>query len=164
MYMPKPCQITILQAEEIPPHGGDTIFADQVAASDSLSEGLKTTLQGLRCLNSSSKSSDARTREDYSVDDIEAVHPAVMVHPETGRKSLYLSEGHTEFFDGWNYDDSGPLLQYLHRHQTRLEFTCRVKWEEGTIVMWDNFQVQHNPVNDYYGYRRRMLRITLARG
>lgn len=83
-------------------------------------------------------------------------------HPETGQKVLYLNVAHTERFDGWTEAESQPLLKFLHEHQTKPEFTCRFQWQVGSLAVWDNRQVLHNPVNDYHGFRRSMHRITLA--
>ena len=82
-------------------------------------------------------------------------------HPETGKKALYLNVGHTVRFDGFTEEESAPLLGYLHKHQAREEFQCRVRWRKGTLVMWDNRAAMHYPVNDYHGHRREMHRITL---
>lgn len=168
LYLPEPPMATMLMAMEVPPFGGDTLFANQAQAYESLSDGLKQTLSGLRCINTSSKADASKTREDrikdsgLKSDDLVSCHPAVRTHPETGEKILYLNVAHTERFQGWTAEESKPLLDHLHQHQVKPEFTCRFRWEEGSIAFWDNRQVLHNPVNDYHGYRRRMLRITLA--
>jgi taurine dioxygenase len=92
----------------------------------------------------------------------EAEHPAVRTHPETGRKALYVNIGHTVRFRGMTEQESAPLLDYLFRHQVKPEFTCRFQWAVGSLAFWDNRCTQHNPINDYHGYRRVMHRITLA--
>jgi taurine dioxygenase len=89
-------------------------------------------------------------------------HPVVRTHPETGRKALYVNTAHTARFVGWTEEESAPLLNWLYQHQVRPEFTCRFVWQVGSIAFWDNRCAQHNPVNDYHGYRRLMHRITLA--
>jgi taurine dioxygenase len=86
----------------------------------------------------------------------------VRTHPETGRKSLYVNVAHTLRFADMTEAESAPLLQYLHQHQVRPEFTCRFSWAVGSMAFWDNRCALHNPVNDYHGYRRVMHRITLA--
>ena len=91
-----------------------------------------------------------------------AVHPVVRVHPETGRKSLYVSFAHTTNFKGWSVEESQPLLDYLFEHQTLPEFTCRFRWEQGSIALWDNRCALHNPINDYHGQKRVLHRITFA--
>jgi taurine dioxygenase len=86
----------------------------------------------------------------------------VRTHPETGRKALYVNVGHTERFRGWSVEESQPLLEYLFAHQVQPELTCRFRWEPGSLAFWDNRCTQHNPVNDYHGFRRVMHRVTLA--
>ena len=86
----------------------------------------------------------------------------VRTHPETGRRALYVNAGHTARFKGWTEEESAPLLNFLFQHQIRPEFTCRFNWRPGSIAFWDNRCAQHNPINDYHGYRRVMHRITLA--
>jgi taurine dioxygenase len=164
-YLEEPPMGSMLIAREIPPYGGDTEFASQYLAYEALSEGLKRLLDGLVAINSSSKADVTRTREDrvkeYSRH-YEAEHPVVRTHPETGRKALYVNFGHTVRFRGMTEQESAPLLGYLFQHQVKPEFTCRFRWEVGSLAFWDNRCTQHNPVNDYHGHRRVMHRITLA--
>src|SRR5947207_587636 len=137
----------------------------------SRSDGMKRLLGGLRAVNSSSKADASRTREDRIAERgredarklYEAAHPVVRVHPETGRKALYVNVAHTVRFEGMTEEESAPLLGYLYRHQIRPEFTCRFRWRSGSLAFWDNRCAQHNAVNDYAGHRRVMPRITLAR-
>jgi taurine dioxygenase len=164
-YLDEPPMGSMLIAREIPPYGGDTLFASQYLAYEALSDGMKRLLDGLYAVNSSAKADVTRTREDrvkeYSRH-YEAEHPVVRTHPETGRKALYVNFGHTVRFRGMSEAESAPLLDYLFRYQVRPEFTCRFRWEVGSIAFWDNRCTQHNPVNDYHGHRRVMHRITLA--
>ena len=112
----------------------------------------------------------SKTREDRIASDGRAEakkeyvseHPAVLVHPETGRKALNVNIAHTARFRGMSDAESKSILEYLFQHQVRPEFTCRFVWQAGSIAFWDNRCTQHNPVNDYHGYRRVMHRITLA--
>jgi taurine dioxygenase len=169
-YLETPPMGTMLVAREVPPFGGDTLFANQYLAYEALSDGMKKLLDGLCAVNSSAKASTTRTREDRiksdpsrrANDDFVAEHPAVRTHPETGRKALYVNVGHTVRFSGMTEEESAPLLDYLFRHQARPEFTCRFSWRAGSLAFWDNRAAQHNPINDYHGYRRVMHRITLA--
>ena len=170
-YLECPPMGSMLLAREIPPYGGDTLFANQVMALDALSPTLRGVLEGLRGVNSSAKADVSRTREDRikggdGRDDARkeyvAEHPVVRTHPETGRKSLYVNTAHTVRFAGMTEEESAPLLRYLHEVQIRPEFTCRFAWEPGSIAFWDNRCALHNPVNDYHGFRRLMHRITLA--
>jgi taurine dioxygenase len=167
-YLDEPPMATMLLAREVPPVGGDTMFADMYAAYETLSPGLRQVLDGLRAVNSSALADVSKTREDRireagepAPKDYEAVHPVVRTHPETGRKALYVNVAHTARFDGWTEEESRPLLQFLFQHQVRPEHTCRFRWEVGSLAMWDNRCAQHNPVNDYHGHTRVMHRITL---
>ena len=168
-YLPAPPMATLLIARETPPAGGDTLFASQAAAYEALSDGMQRLLAGLRAVASSAKAEASRTREDRLRDHAregappvyEAVHPVVRTHPETGRKALYVNPAHTVRLEGMTEAESAPLLGFLFEHQVRPEFTCRVAWRPGTLAVWDNRQVLHNPINDYHGYRRVMHRITL---
>ncbi|HEY4370654.1 MAG TPA: TauD/TfdA family dioxygenase, partial [Burkholderiales bacterium] len=168
-YLEAPPMASMLIAREIPPFGGDTLFASQYAAYEALSPGMKKMLDGLTAVNSSTKAEVTKTREDRVTDrgtatarqPLEAEHPVVRTHPETGRKALYVNYGHTLRFSGMTEEESAPLLKYLFNQQTRPEFTCRFVWQVGSIAIWDNRCTQHNPVNDYHGYKRVMHRITL---
>ena len=173
-YLDEPPMATMLLARQVPPAGGDTLFAGQCAAYDALSPALQDLLEPLRAVNSSALADVSKTREDRVRDhagdlggdgalpEFEAVHPVVRTHPETGRKALYVNVAHTARFDGMTEEESRPLLEYLFHHQVRPEFTCRFRWEVGSLALWDNRCVQHNPVNDYHGHTRVMHRITLS--
>ena len=169
-YLEEPPMASMLLAREIPPQGGDTLFANMYMAYETLSEGMKHLIEPLWAVNSSAKADVTRTREDRLKTDarddvgkeLAAEHPVVLTHPETGRKALYVNFAHTARFRGMTEQESAPLLQYLFQHQVRPEFTCRFDWRVGSIALWDNRCAQHNPVNDYHGYRRVMHRITLA--
>ena len=167
-YLERPPMASMLYALETPPHGGDTIFANQYLAYDSLSDRLKLTLSGLTGINSSTKAEVTRSREDRLREAgvqhkaLTGEHPVVRTHPETGRKALYVNAGHTTQFKGFTAEESAPLLDFLFRHQVKAEFTCRYRWRPGVLAFWDNRCAQHYPVNDYHGYRRIMHRVTLA--
>jgi taurine dioxygenase len=169
-YLDCPPMATMLIAREVPPYGGDTLFASGYAAYEALSEGMRRLLDPLRAVNSSAKADVTKTREDRLKDSArddarklyEAEHPVVRTHPETGRRALYVNVGHTTRFVGMTEEESAPLLNFLYQHQVRPEFTCRFSWEPGSIAFWDNRCVLHNPVNDYHGHRRVMHRVTLA--
>jgi taurine dioxygenase len=167
-YLERPPMGSMLYALEIPPYGGDTLFANQYLAYETLSGGLKKTLAGLVGINTSTKADASKTREDRlreagaEMKVLVGEHPVVRTHPETGRKALYVNVGHTTGFKGWTEDESRPLLDHLFAHQVSPEFTCRFRWEPGSLAFWDNRCAQHNPVNDYHGFRRVMHRVTLA--
>ena len=167
-YLDVPPMASMLYAVETPPYGGDTLFANQYLAYETLSEGLKRTLDTLTGVNTSTKAEVSKTREDRlresgaTLKALAGVHPVVRTHPETGRKALYVNVAHTSHFEGWTEAESAPLLAYLHAQQVRPEFTCRFTWQPGSLAFWDNRCVQHNPVNDYHGFKRVMHRVTLA--
>ena len=167
-YLAEPPMGSMLLAREVPPYGGDTMFANQYLAYDALSDGLKATLDGLIGVSSSAKADVTKTREDRMKADgatlkiMTAEHPIVRTHPETGRKALYTSVAHTAHIRGWTEKESLPLLEFLWQHQVKPEFTCRFQWRVGSLAFWDNRAAMHNPINDYHGFRRVMHRVTLA--
>lgn len=161
---------SILLAREVPPHGGDTMFSSMSLAFDALSDGLKRTLEGLRAVHSSRHVFGAATEHskqtagrignaDLATQD--AVHPVIIRHPETKRKTLYVNPAFTTHFEGWTKQESKPLLDYLYEHASRPEFLTRFAWREGSMAFWDNRATWHYALNDYHGARRLMHRITL---
>jgi taurine dioxygenase len=168
-YLPEPPSATVLLAREVPPEGGDTLFANQHLAYDALAPDLKAAIDGRRAVNTSAKAETSRSREDRireaGKDDIAevytAVHPVVRTHPQTGRRALFVNRAHTLHFEGESEKESAPLLAFLFEHQTQPEFVARISWKPGTLALWDNRCTLHNPLNDYHGHRRVMHRITL---
>jgi taurine dioxygenase len=167
-WMPKPPGITMLYGEEVPPVGGDTFFASLEHAYDYLSAGMKTLLEGLvgvHCgkgvfaVNAAHKRLPVRA-EASAVDDIETEHPVICVHPHTGRRYLFVTSVLGRF-KGMTEAESRPIIDYLLSVATRPEFTCRLRWEQGTLTMWDNPHVLHTAINDYSGYRRVTYRTTV---
>jgi len=169
VYQDEPPMGTMLYALELPPFGGDTLFANQYLAYDSLSDGMKALLAPLKAINISGKGRVQKTRTDMMKhasaglkgDELESCHPVIRTHPETGRKALYVNVAHTVRFDGMTEEESAPILEFLFEHQIQPEFTCRFRWSEGAVAFWDNRAAMHYPINDYHGYRRLMHRITL---
>lgn len=170
-YDQVPALGSVLYAREVPDHGGDTMFASMAAAYDALSDGLKATLEGLSAEHSSrhvfgAKALDARTDMKGRLGNPElatqdAVHPVVIRHPETGRKTLYVNPGFTTKIAGWTAEESKPFLDMLYKHASRPEFTCRFRWRGGSLAFWDNRATWHYALNDYHGERRLLHRITL---
>src|SRR5262249_24309425 len=169
-YLDVPPMASMLLAREVPPAGGDTLFASMYLAYETLSEGMKHLLADLRAVNSSSKADASRTREDGIAERgradaralYEAAHPVVRVHPETGRKALYVNVAHTVRFECMTEEESAPILSALYRHQVRPEFTCRFRWRPGSLAFWDISCSQHTALNDSAAHRPLLHRITLA--
>lgn len=168
-YLQEPPLGSILLAREIPPTGGDTEFANMYAAYDALSPALREFLDGLTVVNTSAKArvSDTRKHRIAAQDqppakELVAEHPAIRTHPETGRKALYVSFAHAVRFKELSIDESELILDFLYEHQIKPAFVHRFKWSEGDAAFWDNRSCQHNPINDYHGYKRVMHRVTIA--
>jgi taurine dioxygenase len=169
-YDERPALGSMLYALEVPPTGGDTMFASMYAAYDALSDGLKQTLSGLRAVHSSrhvfgTERPGLKGRVgNAELATQDAIHPVVITHPESGKRALYVNPGFTLRFDGWTDDESRPLLSYLYEHAARPEFTCRLRWRNGSLAFWDNRSTWHYALNDYQGQRRLMHRITIEGG
>lgn len=170
-FLETPAIGSILYAVEIPQFGGDTLFASQAAAFEALSPGLQKTLEGLNAVHSASREysaqgHSAQKRGSMKVAEAdgyvgEYVHPMVLVHPETGRKALYVNPAFTLRIEGWKTRESRALLDYLFEHSRYEAFTCRFAWAKGSVAFWDNRSVWHFALNDYPGQRRHMRRVTV---
>lgn len=172
-YMETPFLGTVLYALETPLQGGDTQFANLSAAYTALSEAMREMLQDLRVVNSSAQdrlggrakkmAAMNAMKETYvrNSEPLEAVHPLIRTHPETGSKSLYISPSHAVRFEGMTDEESRPLIDYLCAHAVKSEFLCRFRWRPGSVAVWDNRCTLHQAINDYGGSRRRMHRVTL---
>lgn len=177
-FLPVPARASLLRCVHAPQCGGDTLFANMVQAWEALSDGLKTTLEGLRAFHSlfSSRTLAAAGRKPFSsVQDDElqrlngVFHPVVRVHEDTGRKALFVSEQMVDHFEGWSVADSAPLLDYLFALAVRPAHTYRHRWQAGDVIMWDNRCTMHYAPLDYDfanldapENRRLMFRTTLA--
>src|SRR2546423_3146637 len=173
-YLREPPAATLLYAVETPAYGGDTLFTNTYAAYEALSEGMREMLGQLVGVNSAAlkygggrstmhkQIAGMKVHDTEQAEEYEAEHPVVRTHPETERKALYLSRSHTIRFKDMTEAESRPLVEFLQAHQTRPEFTCRVRWEPGTLTIWDNRCTQHAAINDYHGQRRRMRRLTVG--
>ncbi len=173
-FQAAPPSYTVLYGRDIPPHGGDTLWTSQYLAYETLSEGLRTTLDGLDVVHSAgwsyaadgilARTAKGRSMEIDTTDDAlaEQIHPAVITHDRSGRRCLFVNQTYSVRFDGWTRDESLPLLNLLYDHATREHFTCRLRWEPNTLTIWDNRCTQHLALNDYRGHRRELLRTTVA--
>lgn len=172
--MAEPPMGAILYALETPPYGSDTLFANQYAAYDALSDGMKTMLAGLKAVHSDRRVAGpgvgknavrtTKVREDADWRETVSAHPVVRTHPETGRKSLFVNEIYCLRFDGMTEEESAPLLDYLYAHARRPEFTCRFAWRPGDVAFWDNRCLMHLALNDNNRHRRLMRRVQIAGG
>jgi len=173
-YDVEPAMGSILVARELPESGGDTLFTNMYKVFDALSPGLQKTLQNLNAVHSAEyafgsksdyqgeASSTGRIGNSTVADAMpDSIHPAVIAHPLSGRKVLYVNPGFTRHFEGWSIEDSAPLLEYLYDIAKRDEFVTRFHWEPGSIAFWDNRATWHLANNDYQGQRREMHRITI---
>ncbi|HXB37229.1 MAG TPA: TauD/TfdA family dioxygenase [Acidimicrobiales bacterium] len=172
-YLPEPPAYTLLHAWDVPDHGGDTVWSNQYLAYEALSGGLRKTLDGLRCVHSAgmaygtgglldqfkdfSSMAIAPSEDAYE----EHVHPAVIVHPVTGRRALYVNPVYTTRFEGWTKEESHALLAHVQRLSINENFTCRLRWSVKMLTIWDNRCTMHNALNDYSGVRREMYRTSV---
>lgn len=166
-----PAMGSILVARDLPPSGGDTLWAHMGAAYDALPDDIKEQLEGLEAFHTADhvyKADGLYAQTDMAKDlrghDLQtgAIHPVVIRHPHTGRKLLYVNGGFTIHFVGQTREQSLPLLQKLLAAALTEDNQCRLQWKPGTVAIWDNRTTWHNAMNDYQGYRREMHRITLS--
>ena len=175
-YLEEPPVYSILHAKELPPRGGDTLFADMCAAYEALSPGMQALLAPLRVMHSGfvygtrvvDDGGRNRTRgvvisKGNPEADVERAHPLVRLHRPSGRRALFASPTYTTRLEGMTEAESKPLLDFLYGHIARPEFTLRQRWQPGDLLMWDNRAVVHLAVNDYDGFRRLLHRTTAGR-
>ena len=172
-YLEAPPSFTVLYCLETPPAGGDTVWANQYMAFETLSAGLRDTLFGLDAVHSAGPAYGTGgyldgvkdkmstriepSREAYR----EQTHPAVIAHAETGKPALYLNPVYTQRIAGWTKAESDGLLGHVFRHAVNENFTWRLRWAPGTLAIWDNRCTQHFALNDYHGHRREMVRTSV---
>ena len=167
-FMARPALGSMLYMKDCPDVGGDTMFANQYLAWESLSPGMRETLGRLRVVFADVALAGRNAGRSQKVHpkaaeraSVEAVHPVVRTHPETGRKCLFVHRPYACRFEGMTEAESAPLLEYLFAHCVRPEFTCRFRWTEGALAFWDNRCAQHYALNDYPGRRRYAHRVTV---
>ena len=174
-FLRVPARASMLRCELAPQHGGDTMFANMYAVYEDLSEGLKATLEPLKAFHSlfSTRSKVMKGRKPLGEEELSrvegAVQPVVLIHPDTGRKSLYINEQCVDHFEGWTIEESKPLLEYLYTLTSHPAYTYRHRWQQGDVLFWDNRCTQHYAPLDYNfaqldapENRRLMFRSTLA--
>lgn len=165
---------SILCAVEVPPYGGDTLFANQYLAYESLSAEMKRLLAGLKVRYSDAMlvkgapqaQANAQRSTKFKVDpnrsELTTLHPVVRTHPETGRKCLYVTRKLAVAIEGMTPEESRGLLDHLAEQGQRPEVTCRFRWEPGSIAFWDNRCTKHYAINDPSPIRRIMRRVQLV--
>lgn len=165
-FKERPAAASILHAIEVPPVGGDTLYANMTAAYEALSETMKAALAPLRAVHDFAQTAAAQFAKPIVVEDDlkganRSVHPVVRTHPETGRKCLYVNPGMTTHLDGFDAPGSKAILDFLFAHATRPEFVYRHRWRQGDVVIWDNRSLMHYAVADYGDAPRYMERTTV---
>ena len=183
-FLPRPPAISMLYAVDIPPFGGDTIWANSALAYHALSETMRSIIDPLSVHMSmekvvtltqkemsASNSLLGRIAATKDMDNLpEAIarkvagsfHPLVRTHPRTGEKSIYCDRTYSSGIKGLSRDEAQPILDFLIQHITQPAFTCRLRWKENTLTVWDNRLGIHQAFNDYNGFRREMYRTTVA--
>lgn len=174
-FLERPPGGSLLYAVEVPSFGGDTLWASQVHAYETLPEDLKALVETRRAVHSGkpygvahapdkslSLSRSVRMVRGDPEADRETLHPAVRRHPESGRKALFVNPTYTTRLEGLSEEESRPVLERLYAHTTRPEFTCRFRWAPGALAVWDNRMTLHYAINDYDGHRRLLYRTTFA--
>ncbi|MEH6477040.1 MAG: TauD/TfdA family dioxygenase [Sneathiella sp.] len=173
-FQESPPLATILHGIDMPPYGGDTLFANMTLAYETLSEGMKQIIEpliavhsakrpygmGKSLLGDTDKKAMTIIRSEKAHEEME--HPLVRTHPETGEKSLFVNPVYTIRLKGMSESDSREILQKLFKHCLQEEFKCRFRWQKNSVAMWDNRCAMHFAMNDYDGFRRELHRITIA--
>tara|TARA_B110000003_G_scaffold63364_1_gene63835 strand:- start:953 stop:1783 length:831 start_codon:yes stop_codon:yes gene_type:complete len=168
-----PSKVIMLKSLKIPPIGGDTVFSNMELALETLGEDIKKIIQNKKAIHTSNGSkffvenyskmeSNGKIGEQYSNE-----HPIIRTHPETGKKILYVNPTYTKKIVGLPDDESSDLLNYIFKHQERLDLSCRFKWTENAIAILDNRSTQHYAIADFYpgrglGHERVMDRISIV--
>ena len=170
-YNPKPTKVIILRSRKIPPVGGDTMFSNMEIAYETLDENIKKRIEGKRAIHSSLGAAAFVDKYEEmegngNLDEYSNEHPMVRTHPETNKKILYVNSMYTKKIIDMDKNESDELLQKIFQHQERLDFTCRFKWTENAVAIWDNRSTQHQGLTDFFpgrglGHERIMDRIAV---
>jgi taurine dioxygenase len=172
-YLPVPPSFTLLYCLDAPPSGGDTIWANQYMAYETLSKDLREALVGADAVHSAGMAYGTGGYFDHVKHQMstpiepsdeafrEHTHPAIIAHAETGRSALYVNPVYTTRLAGMTDAESSNLLQQVHPHAVSENLTWRLRWAKGTLAIWDNRTTQHFAMNDYQGFRREMVRTSV---
>jgi alpha-ketoglutarate-dependent taurine dioxygenase len=173
-FLLQPPLCVVMRALEVPKYGGDTAFSNAYLVYEHLSSGMKALLDGLQVVYSGKdiwskndklapeKRMRLRESHDFAESDLENIHPAVRVHPVTGRKALFATSAYFKHFVGWSEEESRALLAYLQSLAQHLHYHCRVKWQKDTLLVWDNRFLLHRGVHDFKFERRHLIRTTVT--
>lgn len=173
-YLPAPPAYTVLHAHDVPGVGGDTMWANQYLAYETLPDSLQAQIEGLRATHSAGMAygtggyleavagRSSMTVEPSADAHASETHPLVIRHPRTGRPALYANAVYTTGIEGMDPDEGRALLARLTAHATHPNFTCRLHWEPNMVTIWDNSATQHFAINDYPGERRELFRTSVA--
>ncbi|MXP26101.1 hypothetical protein GRI39_08640 [Altererythrobacter indicus] len=173
-FLRQPPLCIVMRALDVPRWGGDTAFSNAYLIYESLSDAMKTLLDGLEVVYSGADiwskneklAPDKRLRlresHDFTEDELTNIHPAVRVHPRTGRKAVFATRAYFKHFVGWTEDESKALLDYIQSLAQQLHFHCRVKWKKDTLIVWDNRFSLHRGVHDFKYEKRHLIRTTVV--
>ncbi len=172
-FLENPPAGSVLHAVEIPPVGGDTLWANQVAAYETLSNDLKELIEGRNAIHvgkpygvqfapplSTQANGAIKMRRGDPKADREISHPASIILPESQRRALFLNPTYTTRLEGMSVEESKPYLEAIYKHCTRPDFSIRWRWQKGDVVVWNNRATLHYATNDYDGFRRLLYRTT----
>ena len=179
-FLECPPSIALNYGKDMPPYGGDTMFANSVLAYNSLTKAMKEMLTPLKVWMSAKKvvaamQDEKQTKESGKVSKLGSIdldpdtvkmiegsyHPLIRTHPVSGEKSIFVDATYANGIEGMSEDEAMPILNYLSKFATQESFTCRLRWESKTFIMWDNRICLHQAFNDYKGFRREMYRATV---
>jgi taurine dioxygenase len=170
-FLDQPPARTFLYAVDVPDHGGDTLWTNAYLAWDHLSIGMQNMLRRERALHSPKNAYGSAATHNELMENMNILYgdkahlthaqPIARVHPETGRTALYINPGYVVGFEGWAPEESQPILDHLLAVATNPSFQCRYRWTAGDLAIWDNRCTMHNPISDYHGARRELLRTTV---
>ena len=160
---------SILCGRDIPPVGGDTLFADMYAAYEGLDEKIKAKIDDARAVHVWPDAWVNMAMKSQNLDQDEfwrrypnPAHPVVRKHPQTGRRSLFVNTAFTRHIVGMEKSESDALLAFLYNQATIPEYQCRFRWRKNSVAFWDNRCTQHYAAADFYPQKRVVERITIS--
>lgn len=165
-WRPEPSMGSILRAVQLPPLGGDTLWADMAMAYDLLDDEIKERIDGRKATHDYAsafgRNQPPEVKERMRAEHPTVEHPIVRTHPETGRSTLYVNVSFTRSIVGMDDAEGRPLLRRLYRQASIVDLQCRFRWRAGSVAFWDNRATQHIVSNDFLPAKRVMERVTVA--